>query len=198
MAILTNSKPAISRWTEDSHCRTLRSKPEFWEDSRGQIKIPAWRRLKATRESKAMKRLTSSAGGALHSRARVRRDSNTGSGLFFCFFLKSILAYRIRAYGEVMGEPLLGLKRGLTGSGLRAYCIVLYCIVLTYCIVLYLPPVLNPMSYDGAGLRTWSKCVRAEARGGGGEGILRWHRRAISAYTWCVTDCIVFAAPTEP
>ena len=24
--------------------------------------------------------------------------------------------------------------------------------------------------------------------GGGGEGILTWHRRAISAYTWCVTE----------
>ena len=34
------------------------------------------------------------------------------------------------------------------------------------------------------GLRAWSKRVRAEARGGGGEGILRRHRRAISAYTW--------------
>ena len=31
-------------------------------------------------------------------------------------FLKSILAYRIRAYGEVMGEPLLGLKRGLCAA----------------------------------------------------------------------------------
>ena len=30
--------------------------------------------------------------------------------------------------------------------------------------------------------------MRAEARGGCGEGILGWHRRAISAYTWCVTD----------
>ena len=32
-----------------------------------------------------------------------------------------------------------------------------------------------------AGLRAWSKRVRAEARGGGGGGILGWHRRAISA-----------------
>ena len=30
--------------------------------------------------------------------------------------------------------------------------------------------------------------MRAEARGGGGEGILGWHRRAISAYTWWVTE----------
>ena len=30
--------------------------------------------------------------------------------------------------------------------------------------------------------------MRAEARGGGGEGILGWHRRATSAYTWCVTE----------
>ena len=30
--------------------------------------------------------------------------------------------------------------------------------------------------------------MRAEARGGGGEGILGWHRKAISAYTWCVTE----------
>ena len=36
-----------------------------------------------------------------------------------------------------------------------------------------------------AGLRAWSKRVRAEARG---EGILGWHRRAISAYTWCVAE----------
>ena len=39
-----------------------------------------------------------------------------------------------------------------------------------------------------AGLRAWSKRVRAEARGGSGEGILGWHRKAISAYTWCVTE----------
>src|SRR5258706_6469914 len=39
-----------------------------------------------------------------------------------------------------------------------------------------------------AGLRAWSRRVRAEARGGSGEGILGWHRRAISAYTWCVTE----------
>ena len=30
--------------------------------------------------------------------------------------------------------------------------------------------------------------ARAVARGGSGEGILGWHRRAISAYTWCVTE----------
>ena len=39
-----------------------------------------------------------------------------------------------------------------------------------------------------AGLRAWSKRVRAEARGGSGEGILRWHRKVISAYIWCVTE----------
>ena len=31
-------------------------------------------------------------------------------------------------------------------------------------------------------------CVRAESRGGNGEGILGWSRKAISAYTWCVTE----------
>ena len=30
--------------------------------------------------------------------------------------------------------------------------------------------------------------MRAEARGGKGEGILGWHLRAISAYTWCVME----------
>ena len=39
-----------------------------------------------------------------------------------------------------------------------------------------------------AGLRAWSKRVRAEARGGTGEGILGWNHKAISAYTWCVTE----------
>ena len=39
-----------------------------------------------------------------------------------------------------------------------------------------------------AGLRAWSKRVRAEARGGSGEGILGWHRKAVSAYTWCLTE----------
>ena len=39
-----------------------------------------------------------------------------------------------------------------------------------------------------AGLRAWSRRVRAEARGGNGEGILGWSRKAISAYTWCVTE----------
>ena len=39
-----------------------------------------------------------------------------------------------------------------------------------------------------AGLKAWARRVRAEARGGSGEGILGWHRRAISAYTWCVTE----------
>ena len=39
-----------------------------------------------------------------------------------------------------------------------------------------------------AGLRAWARRVRAEARGGSGKGILEWHRRAVSAYTWCVTE----------
>src|SRR5258706_5199548 len=39
-----------------------------------------------------------------------------------------------------------------------------------------------------AGLKAWARRVRAEARGGSGEGILGWHRKAISAYTWCVTE----------
>ena len=39
-----------------------------------------------------------------------------------------------------------------------------------------------------AGLRAWARRIRAEARGGSGQGILGWHRRAISAYTWCVTE----------
>ena len=39
-----------------------------------------------------------------------------------------------------------------------------------------------------AGLKAWARRVRAEARGGSGEGILGWHRRAISAYTWCITE----------
>ena len=38
------------------------------------------------------------------------------------------------------------------------------------------------------GLRAWAKRERAEARGGVGEGILGWHRRAISAYAWCVME----------
>ena len=38
-----------------------------------------------------------------------------------------------------------------------------------------------------AGLRAWARRERKEARGGGGEGILGWHRKAVSAYTWCVT-----------
>ena len=39
-----------------------------------------------------------------------------------------------------------------------------------------------------AGLRAWARRERAAARGGTGEGILQWHRRAISAYTWCITE----------
>ena len=38
-----------------------------------------------------------------------------------------------------------------------------------------------------AGLKAWARRVRAEARGGSGKGILSWHRKAISAYTWCIT-----------
>ena len=48
----------------------------------------------------------------------------------------------------------------------------------------------SPSPVDSAML---SSCMllsllRAEARGGSGESILGWHRRAISAYTWCVTE----------
>ena len=39
-----------------------------------------------------------------------------------------------------------------------------------------------------AGLKAWARRVRAEARGGSGAGILGWHRRAISAYRWCITE----------
>src|SRR5258706_6870555 len=39
-----------------------------------------------------------------------------------------------------------------------------------------------------AGLKAWARRVRAEARGGSREGVLGWHRKAISAYTWCVTE----------
>ena len=39
-----------------------------------------------------------------------------------------------------------------------------------------------------AGLRAWARRERATARGGSGQGILGWHRKAISAYTWCVTE----------
>ena len=39
-----------------------------------------------------------------------------------------------------------------------------------------------------AGLRVWSRRVRAEARGGNGEGILGWSCKAILAYTWCITE----------
>ena len=38
-----------------------------------------------------------------------------------------------------------------------------------------------------AGLRAWARRERAKARGGSGQGILGWHRKAVSAYTWCVT-----------
>ena len=39
-----------------------------------------------------------------------------------------------------------------------------------------------------AGLRWWARRVKAEARGGGGEGILGLHRKGVSAYTWCVME----------
>ena len=39
-----------------------------------------------------------------------------------------------------------------------------------------------------AGLRAWARRERAKARGGSGQGVLGWHRKAISAYTWCVTE----------
>ena len=39
-----------------------------------------------------------------------------------------------------------------------------------------------------AGLRAWARRERAMARGGSGQGVLGWHRKAISAYTWCVTE----------
>ena len=36
-----------------------------------------------------------------------------------------------------------------------------------------------------AGLRAWSRRVRAEARGGNGNGLIGWCRKSLSAYTWC-------------
>ena len=39
-----------------------------------------------------------------------------------------------------------------------------------------------------AGLKAWARRERAIARGGSGLGILGWHRKAISAYTWCATE----------
>ena len=36
-----------------------------------------------------------------------------------------------------------------------------------------------------AGLRAWARRERAEARGGNGNGLLGWCRKALSAYTWC-------------
>ena len=39
-----------------------------------------------------------------------------------------------------------------------------------------------------AGLRAWARRERATARGRSGQGILGWHHKAISAYTWCVTE----------
>ena len=34
-------------------------------------------------------------------------------------------------------------------------------------------------------LKAWARRVRAEARGGGNNGLLGWCRKALSAYTWC-------------
>ena len=39
-----------------------------------------------------------------------------------------------------------------------------------------------------AGLRAWARRERAEARGGNGNGLLVWCRKALSAYTWCRTN----------
>ena len=39
-----------------------------------------------------------------------------------------------------------------------------------------------------ADLKAWSRRVRAEARGGNGNGLLGWCREALSAYTWCRSD----------
>ena len=39
-----------------------------------------------------------------------------------------------------------------------------------------------------AGLRAWARRERAEAKGGGGNGLLGWCRKALSAYTWCRTN----------
>ena len=59
----------------------------------------------------------------------------------------------------------------------------------------FLQPKLNPIFHSAnknsapysSRLRAWSRRVRAEARGGSWGGILGWHHRAVSAYTWCVT-----------
>ena len=39
-----------------------------------------------------------------------------------------------------------------------------------------------------AGLKAWARRERAKARGGSRQGVLGWHRKAISAYSWCVTE----------
>ena len=39
-----------------------------------------------------------------------------------------------------------------------------------------------------AGLRAWARRERAEARGGNGNGLLGWCRKALSAYTWSHTN----------
>ena len=36
-------------------------------------------------------------------------------------------------------------------------------------------------------LRAWAKREKAKAKGGVGEWIPEWHRKAISAYTWYAT-----------
>ena len=43
-------------------------------------------------------------------------------------------------------------------------------------------------SSSPAGLRVWARRVRAEARGGNGNGLLGWCRKALSTYTWCRTN----------
>ena len=39
-----------------------------------------------------------------------------------------------------------------------------------------------------AGLRAWSRRVRAEARGRNGNGLLGWGRKSLSAYAWWRSD----------
>ena len=39
-----------------------------------------------------------------------------------------------------------------------------------------------------ADLSGWSRRVRAEARGGSGNGLLGWGRKGLSACTWCRSD----------
>ena len=39
-----------------------------------------------------------------------------------------------------------------------------------------------------ASLKAWARRETVKARGGSGQGILGWHRKAISAHTWCVME----------